>query len=314
MEHLYIVTIVETSPSLDLAEVDRAASEKFGSLGKLDFSLSEERVDEILGKDAFCGGELSEELLLKIESVMGAEQRPSYFWESEEEALSFEKYLTSNGYKSELRTEVKSDWNESWRKSFKEIKVTDELRVVPSWEIEEDTEKNIYIYPGMGFGTGNHETTFLCLLLFEKIKGNLEEGARCLDFGCGSGILGIGALKKLRSVVDFVDIDKDALDNCVMNLEYNNFENYSTGHGVVLRERFTPKTPYPLVFANILENVLELEQKLLTEATLPGGFLIVSGLLDGQQQNIIERYKGFDCLEVEKKGDWVAVLFKRKPE
>lgn len=314
MDYLYVVTIEKTSDQLDMSAIDQAAIEQFSSLGKLDFSLNEATVDELLGKEAYCGGDIPENLLHKIEEAMEQNQKPSYFWEDLSQASAFKAFVEKSGSLAELTKEEKSDWNESWRKGFKEIIVSEDLKVVPSWQITEDKKEHIYIYPGMGFGTGNHETTFLCLKLFTQIQNELKEGCRCLDFGCGSGILGIAPLKNLKSVVDFVDIDKDALDNCVANLEYNQYASYSEGHGVILRERFKSEETYPLVFANILENVLESECDVITRATQDNGYLIVSGLLDGQQQNIINTYSKFSCLEVLKKGDWVAILFKKEKD
>ena len=163
----------------------------------------------------------------------------------------------------------------------------------------------------MGFGTGNHETTFLCLKLYEKVRA-LKKVNTVLDFGCGSGILGIAAIKKDLASIDFVDIDADALDNCLQNLNFNNYESYSTNHGLMLRNRFKEEKEYDLVFANILENVLELEHDLLVNTTKSDGMLIISGLLIGQEENIVNQYREFQLVEMLTKGDWVALLFKKR--
>src|SRR5690606_13881372 len=96
-----------------------------------------------------------------------------------------------------------------------------EFRVVPSWEKGGDETGNLYIYPGMGFGTGGHETTFLCLKLYKKY---VIETKLCLDFGCGSGILGLATfLFNKNNAVDLFDIDESALENSKQNIELNHF-------------------------------------------------------------------------------------------
>jgi ribosomal protein L11 methyltransferase len=305
---LYVVKI-HHQDSFSHDELDRLALVEYGSLGKVDYNLDEASVDEILGKDAYCGGDIPEELLLRLEQEVSTSVVPSYFWEDKVDLEKFTAFLKSKSINFEIQEEEKQDWNESWRKSFQVIEVTEDLRVVPSWEASEDRSEDIYIYPGMGFGTGNHETTFLCLKIFSDIKPMLRNDLRCLDFGCGSGILGIASLKQIGAVVDFVDIDKDALDNCLLNLEHNKFQNYQSGHSLVLRERFKVTNPYPLVFANILENILELEYALIEGSVEEGGHLIVSGLLKGQEENITRVYRDFKCQTIEQKNDWVAIHF-----
>ncbi len=311
MALLYIVK-VQHQNTYSSEELDQLALSNFKSLGKIDYNLDEAIVDEILGKDAYCGGDIPEDLLLKLEEEVARNVVPSYFWEDSEDVKNFTNFLNEKGLGFEVLEEEKQDWNESWRQSFQTIEVTEDLRVVPSWEASEDKQEDIYIYPGMGFGTGNHETTFLCLKIFSELKSSLSEGARCLDFGCGSGILGIAALKQLKAVVDFVDIDKDALDNCLLNLEHNKYQNYQDGHGLILRDRYHVEKPYPLVFANILENILELEYAIIKDAVAEHGHLIVSGLLKGQEENIINKYVDFKCKHLEQRNDWVALHFTKE--
>ncbi|MCF8058152.1 MAG: 50S ribosomal protein L11 methyltransferase [Bacteriovoracaceae bacterium] len=311
MEYIYIVAVKAIGANLTSESMDQIALEKYKSSGKIDFNLNESAVDEILGKDAYCGGDIPEEVLLKLEEAMSEKITPTFYWEDKEMAQAFSEHLINLGCEVEQRQEEKSDWNESWRESFSEIMVTDTLKVVPSWEMTKNIKEEIYIYPGMGFGTGNHETTYLCLKIFSDIKDDLGVDIECLDFGCGSGILGIAAMKQIGARVDFVDIDKDALDNCLSNLNYNNYQDYREDHGLILRDRFNPKSSYPLVFANILENILLEEYKVIEQSVSEKGFLIVSGLLSGQEITITEAYSGFKLLKKELKGDWVALLFQK---
>jgi ribosomal protein L11 methyltransferase len=294
-------------------DIDQIAFEEHACLGKIDYALDEPAIDKLLGEKAYCGGELPEGVFDIIEKDQEEKSFGRYFWESEKEADGFALELKKLGIDSKKNIEEKKDWNESWRKEFKTIVVSDSLKVVPSWEKVEgkDTPSELYIYPGMGFGTGNHETTFLCLKLYEKAR-EIVKVEKVLDFGCGSGILGIAAIKKDLASVDFVDIDADALDNCLQNLNFNSYEDYSTDHSLVLRDRFAADLEYDLVFANILENVLELEHSLLRDTTKDDGLLIVSGLLKGQEQSIEKVYEEFSLLDTVIKGDWVALLFKKK--
>lgn len=311
MEYIYIVAVKKTGQNLGVEAMDQLALKKFESSGKIDFNLDEEAVDEILGKDAYCGGDIPEEVLFKLEEAMAKNISPSFYWEDEALANAFGEHMVELGCEVEITQEEKSDWNKSWRKSFSEIVVTNDLKVVPSWELAEDSPQEVYIYPGMGFGTGNHETTYLCLKIFSDLRETLDENLECLDFGCGSGILGIAAMKQANARVDFVDIDKDALDNCLLNLNYNSYQNYGEGHGLILRDRYKVKKPYSLVFANILENILLEEYLVLKDSVSAKGHLIVSGLLSGQEKAIVEAYLDFTLLKTETRGDWVALLFQK---
>ncbi len=311
MDYLFIIEVDLKDTPVSPEELDTIAYNQFGCEGRLDYDLNEETVDEILGRDAYCGGDIPESVLERIEENQTEASTVKYFWQEEELAQSFLKYCGEQKIKAQSSKQKQEDWNQTWRESFKEIVVSPNLKVVPSWEKKEDDPNQLFIYPGMGFGTGNHETTFLCLKIYEEIKNQLPEGCECLDFGCGSGILGIAAIKKSRSRVDFVDIDADALDNCVMNLEYNNFQDYSTDHAIVLRERFAVTKTYPLVFANILESVLIEEKELLLSSLAPESHLIVSGLLKDQRDTILSEYTELTCKGVEEKGDWIAIHFVR---
>src|SRR5690606_10010880 len=115
------------------------------------------------------------------------------------------------------------DWNAEWKKHYSPIKVNELLEVIPSWKDDyvSTTSQKIFINPGMGFGTGSHETTFLCLKLFteELLSNNIET---VLDFGCGSGILGLSTFLFFPEArVDFYDIDLEANKNCFDNAEIN---------------------------------------------------------------------------------------------
>jgi len=312
--------IIEVSVSLEESlsnSIELAAIQDFGSTGVEDFSLEESQVDDILGERSYSGGDIPVEILNEVEGVVHSENlspKKMYF-NIESEAKSFQEYLIDeHQLKSKILEMDTLDWNQEWRKSYKPISVGPKLDIVPSWQKGEyvsQAEKQLYIYPGMGFGTGSHETTFLCLKLFLETKYSGDH-LKCIDFGCGSGILGLGLhLFNAKAAIDFYDIDQEALDNTVQNVELNEFSDKNFRLFLPdRREEFYPK--YEIIFANILKNILELEGQSIVDLLSQDGYLILSGLLNGQEEDIIPFYENLlptlKVLKVEKKGDWVAIL------
>lgn len=296
-------------------ELTELVLENFECSGIQDYSIDEKRVDEILGERAYSGGDVPPEV---VDEVTGEAQMQEgttliFFFDKEganEESLKCLETLRSAYPKLLIMREEKivDDWDAEWRKHYKRIYVSDELEIVPEWELKEKNENEIYIYPGQGFGTGGHETTFLCLKLFLQINRKALNGQTCLDFGCGSGILGIAAIRKAKMFVDFCDIDKSALENTLQNIELNLDEDEKNGHGLILRDRFLPTGPYDLVFANILKPVLISEKPVMVNKLKPNGYLILSGLLNEQVDDIINFYREYKLLKRESKGDWSALL------
>lgn len=310
MNQLFVVSVNTSRDDMDIAEIDAIAFGEFGCVGKLDFQIDEATVDEMIGAEAYCGGDLPKEIHEQMEKALDSSSRPKFYWKNEQEAKGFIEKLTQLKIETSLELEKDEDWNAKWREGFSKITVSPTLSVVPSWEKNVAGKTDILVYPGMGFGTGNHETTFLCLKIYESIEGNLERGHECLDFGCGSGILGIAPIKRKNARVDFVDIDVDALDNCLLNLNINDYDSFCSGHSLVLRSRYEAKE-YDLVFANILQNVLLDEFQTLSQSTKLGGKLIISGLLLGQEEEVLKKYTTFECLKREVKGDWQALLLEK---
>lgn len=307
-----------------LNEINHVAMSEFGCDGVEEFSLIETQVDTILGERAYSGGDIPEDLLDEVDQVVKADAKSSYkyfFYEGDIETNidNFQSFLADNSaqydFKIEAFEEEWEDWNTNWREHYKIVHISDEMQIVPEWfkeKFKDQDHKNIYIYPGMGFGTGEHETTSLCLEIFDKIKDQYTYKS-CLDFGCGSGILGIAAIKFSSMATVFCDIDKSALDNTVQNLDLNFPGQDLSAHKLVIRERFeSTKNEYQLVFANILEHVLVLEKSEILNSLSKDGSLIVSGLLNAQVDNIIREYSDkLKMMEVLSRGDWSAILFKR---
>lgn len=318
MQKYYTIKVSNFSDLGEAGEVEDLAMTQFGATGIEDFSIDEAKVDEILGERSYSGADLPQSVVDEVEETVLGEPstKKIFYFNSIEDAKTFLTFLDSKKINSVLEENDVKDWNEEWKKSYAPILICDELEIIPSWNKDDYKSKaknQIYIYPGMGFGTGNHETTFLCLKLLFETKFNFKN-VTCMDFGCGSGILGL-ALRKIQkeSIIDLYDIDQGALDNCKQNVDLNDISEQNIRYQLPEhKDEFLQN--YDVVFANILKNVLEFEKECILDLVKPGGALIVSGLLDGQQDDIVNLYTS-ESIEFKKiliKGDWVAILFKRK--
>ena len=205
-----------------------------------------------------------------------------------------------------------NDWENEWKKYLQPIIVSDNLKITFITDEEASLEfkdSELYIYPGMGFGTGGHETTFLCLGMMESILKK-EEVSSCLDFGCGSGILGILASKKEVKTVDYYDIDEDALVNCRQNIKVNKL-NKNTSQ-ITVHKNDLQKT-YDLVLANILLHVLIAEKEDIMNSA--SKHLVLSGLLKTQEEEILIEYlsdEKFVVKDIQYKNEWMAIHLERK--
>jgi ribosomal protein L11 methyltransferase len=314
MEAFWIVTLFHFQPSVEeLARVESLAISEYESIGIEEFALDEQQVDKILGERSYSGGDLPQEVIDEVEElVLKGPVNYRFFFSCSEQAENFHnKVKIEHLCESQLEEHQSEDWNPEWKKHYSPIKVNDLLEIVPSWskEYRSESKEQIYIYPGMGFGTGSHETTFLCLKLFTEklLMKNVES---VLDFGSGSGILGLSIFKFFpEAQVDFYDIDANANKNCYQNAETNNLQKYA--FRLLLPEvRDGLKIHYDLVFANILESILLTEREALVSHTKMDGHLILSGLLKHQAQGIIDSYteKGMKLISHLEKGDWAALM------
>lgn len=292
---------------------------KYNSTGIEEFALEEQRVDEILGQRSYSGGDLPQSILDEVEHTLdlGCEKLYKIYFQTLEDSNNFKNHLSSL-LNIDISFEKKStqDWNEEWRKHYSPIQVSESLEIIPSWleDYKSICDKQLYIYPGMGFGTGGHETTFLCLKAYIDYK-HLISLQRCLDFGCGSGILGLATLLfNPKCHVDLYDIDDEALVNCQQNIDLNKLNESSIQLlGSLGKQKIQGK--YEVVFANILQNVLLSEQKIIIDSVADNGILILSGLLDGQQAQVIKEYKEYDnrleVLQVYQKNDWLSIALRK---
>lgn len=305
----YIEIHLEAISEAVLSELSNLAMNEFGCQGVQDYEMDEAEVDSLLGQRAYSGGDIPETVYNEVDDS-NKNNKAILFFSGENKELfvnNFEKYLSNRKDVSFSKYQKENkDWNEEWRKSFSEIEISDDLTIVPSWE-SGDKETSLFIYPGMGFGTGTHETTYLCLKDFIEIK----PFDSILDFGCGSGILGLAALKFGASLIDMVDIDKDALKNCQQNFDLNFSETDSKKINLFLRKEYKQKS-YELIFANILLPVLIEERETFVNSLVPGGKIITSGVLKEQVATLIEEYSPlFKHISTKTKNDWASVLFEK---
>lgn len=318
MDTFWLVTLFHWQPSPgDWSRVESVAINQFKALGIEEFSLNEVEVDAILGERSYSGGDLPQEVLDEVENkVLKTPQNYRFFFDDRTSAQGFCDLV-----KVEILCEVQveeqkqEDWNAEWKKHYAPIKVNEAFEIIPSWQTDykPKSRDHIYIYPGMGFGTGSHETTFLCLRLFTEQVVSQVKVQHVLDFGSGSGILGLSVFKFFPDArVDFYDIDLEANKNCYQNAEINNLTEKS--FRLLLPDyRSQLLSQYDLVFANILEGILLGERDLLISSTKEGGFLILSGLLNHQVKNILDNYTmpGLVLVQQASKGDWSALLFRK---
>lgn len=212
------------------------------------------------------------------------------------------------------------NWMEAWKEHYRPIPIGRRLMIVPVWLDSPDPERiPIKIDPGMAFGTGTHPSTQLCLELLDETLRTSEtfRVSKMIDIGCGSGILSIAALKLGVQVALGVDIDLESVKNARENAAHNGIgAEFIVGQGSVeevLAGRF-PFQRAPLVVSNILAPVLvRLLEQGLADLTEPGGLVVLSGILQGQQESVIEaaQARGLILNAQRQRGDWVALSFVR---
>lgn len=177
------------------------------------------------------------------------------------------------------------DWEREWMDNFKPMQFGDRLWICPSWcDIPDKKAVNIMLDPGLAFGTGTHPTTALCLQWLDKQD---MAGKTVVDFGCGSGILGIAALLLGAEKVIAIDIDPQALIATQENAKRNGVADRIE----VFLPSEQPSLEADLVIANILAGPLRELQSIITSFAKPGGHLILSGILDTQAEELNQLYQ-----------------------
>ena len=207
------------------------------------------------------------------------------------------------------------DWERAWMDQYVPLQFGTRTWIVP-WnqdlpaEAAAEDAAVVRLDPGLAFGSGTHPTTSLCLQWLDMLAdGGALRGATVLDFGCGSGILALAALKLGAAAAVGVDNDPQALLATADNAQRN---------GVDARlQVFTPDdepvATYPVVVANILASALDALADTLAARVAPGGRIALSGILAGQEGPLLARYGAwFDALQVAQEGDWIRIDGKRR--
>jgi ribosomal protein L11 methyltransferase len=195
------------------------------------------------------------------------------------------------------------DWEREWMQNYHPIQCADNLWICPSWISPPNPEAtNILLDPGLAFGTGTHPTTFLCM---QWLAAQALDGAIVMDYGCGSGILGVAALLLGTQQAIGVDIDPQALLATQDNLQRNH----------LAAERFTvhlpehcPTTSVDIMIANILAGPLVALAPTLINLIKPQGKICLSGILSHQAQAVMDAYKHvIDFEPVAQQEEWVRL-------
>lgn len=196
------------------------------------------------------------------------------------------------------------DWEREWIERFKPIQCGDRLWICPSWcEPAEPEAVNLYLDPGLAFGTGTHPTTFLCLQWLDKQS---LVGKTVIDYGCGSGILGIAALLLGAERVIAVDNDPQALVATRDNAERNNIA--AEKISCYLPDALPAESHADILLANILAEPLQQLAPTLTELTAAGGLIALSGLLSEQGDTVQACYSdGFEQWQRAEHEGWLRL-------
>lgn len=210
------------------------------------------------------------------------------------------------------------DWINNWKKYFHQFTIDDVL-IIPSWEevTPEDEDKMIiHIDPGTAFGTGMHETTQLCI---RQLKKYVTDQTVFLDVGCGSGILGMLALKFGAAYSVGTDLDPCAITASHENMEANGIgrQQYEVMIGNIIDDKEVQEKAgygrFDIVAANILADVLVPLTPVVREHLKRGGIYITSGIIDDKEETVVDAVKaaGFEVLEVTRQGEWVSVTARK---
>lgn len=212
------------------------------------------------------------------------------------------------------------DWINNWKQYFKPFTV-DDILIKPTWEEVPETDQDkllIQIDPGTAFGTGQHETTQLCI---RQLKKYVTRNAKVLDVGTGSGILGITALKLGAAEVFGTDLDDNAITAVGENLEANGIDSrqFQVVQGNIIDDKTVQDQAgyecYDIAVANILADVIILLQAEIPVHLKKGGIFITSGIINMKEEAVRQAFEAndqFEIVEVTYQGEWLSVTARKR--
>ncbi len=236
-----------------------------------------------------------------------------------DDLLGFEEKIKAMERATSLRIPFRveavdpEDWKESYKQFFEPITVLDTLMIVPEWEVDNidfGDKKTVILTPGMAFGTGHHETTLGVLQCMVPMCKNSPPKSM-LDVGCGSGILSIaGKLLGIERVVG-LDIDPGAMIVAEENIEKNDLKGKI---GLFYNTLSELTDTYHLVVANIISETLKSLREEIRDRIMPGGKLILSGILEEQEYGVKRIYSAHATVRFVSRhqiGEWVTLIFEK---
>ncbi|KAA6207964.1 50S ribosomal protein L11 methyltransferase [Avibacterium paragallinarum] len=234
-------------------------------------------------------------------------------FDAETEMQQIVHQLKSAGYLSEdtaykIEQIEDKDWEREWMDNFHPMQFGKRLWICPSWrEVPDENAVNVMLDPGLAFGTGTHPTTALCLEWLDSLDLN---GKTVIDFGCGSGILAIAALKLGAKSAIGIDIDPQAILASRNNAEQNGVSDHLQ---LFLAKDAPQDLQADVVVANILAGPLKELSPTISQLVKPQGQLGLSGILETQAQSVCEAYEAVFSLDpVAVREEWCRITGKNK--
>lgn len=201
------------------------------------------------------------------------------------------------------------DWANNWKQYYKPFRVGEKIVIKPEWEEYKSKEEDLVveINPGMAFGTGDHETTYMCIASLEKYVDN---SSVVYDIGCGSGILGIVAAKLGAKEVVGIDIDEVAVKVANENILKNDVESVMKAIKGNLADEIDRNKKADIIVANIMADIIVFLTKDVKSYLKDGGVFISSGIIHAKIDDVTVALKenGFNTIEVQKKGEWSCII------
>jgi ribosomal protein L11 methyltransferase len=224
-------------------------------------------------------------------------------------ALALAQFGEQGAHVQALQRVEEQDWVRLTQSQFAPVEITPEFWVVPSWhEVPAGAKQVMRLDPGLAFGTGTHPTTHMCLRWLAR-KPDSADLTRVLDYGCGSGILALGAALVGAGHIDAVDIDPAAVQSTRDNAQRNGVDAARLRAGLPAQA----EGEYGVVLANILATPLKLLAPLLAAHVAPGGWLVMAGILARQAEEITAAYAPWLQVQVADEEDGWVLMCARRP-